>query len=398
MKLQEIFLEGYGHPILVKLIQANELKTLSSEVVRSCDANGREPALPVKMTCFVLSREAKTTLRHTIKAHEKLSEIPVTIIVQPPLGGYAVSALVWYITEIPAKKTFNTNCMAVELKNGNQWLFIAQDIDAGKTTIEADETACEKSAERSLTALFNNLEHFGFNFHDLLHTWYYIPQITAYSNQKERYQIFNKYRKEIFAKQSDPGHPVAFFPASTGIGCDNACVQTSAVAFRSDALISSHAMENGHQVPAYEYPQHESIEPPLFSRGMCLRSKKSAMIFVSGTASILDAKTVCENDIAGQTRQTIKNIHSLLVQNAIKHRLASPGKIGESIQYATIYIKQEADYPVVKEICRKFFGDIPILFVKADICRSNLLVEIECICCMHTDRGGANGQACTGVC
>lgn len=387
MKLQEIFLERYGHPILVKLIQTKALETLSSEVVLSCETNGGEHALPVKMTCFVPSREAKTTLRHTVKSNEKLSAIPVTVVVQPPLGVYGVLALVWYISEIPAKKTYNNNCMAVELKNGNQWLFIAQDIDAGETTtIEADETACEKSAERSLTALFNNLEHFDFNFHDLLHTWYYIPQITGYSNQKERYQIFNKYRKEIFAKQSDPGHPVAFFPASTGIGCDNVCIRTSAVAFRSNAPVSSHAMENGHQVPAYEYPQQESIEPPLFSRGMCLLSKKSAMIFVSGTASILDAKTVCENDIAGQTHQTIKNIHGLLLQNAIKHGLTSPVKIGESIQYATVYIKQEADFPVVKEICRKFFGNIPILFVKADICRSNLLVEIECICCMYTNQ------------
>lgn len=391
MKAQEIFLERYGLPILVKLIHAKELEALSSEVVLPCEADGGETALPVKMTCFVPSKEAKRTFRYTVKTHEQLSTIPVTIVVQPPLGAYGVLALVWYITEIPARKIHNNNCTAVELKNGNQWLFSAQDVDAGETTIGADETAFEKSVERSLTTLFNNLEHFGFNFHNFLHTWYYIPQITGYSNQKERYQIFNKYRKEIFTKQSDTNHPVAFFPASTGIGCDNVCVGTSAIAFRSDAPVSAHAMENEHQVPAHEYPQQVSIEAPLFSRGMCLLSEKSAMIFVSGTASILYAKTVCENDIAGQTHQTIKNIHGLLLQNAIKHGLASPVKIGESIQYATVYIKREADYPVVKDICRKFFGEIPILFVKADICRSNLLVEIECICCMYTNEGGANG-------
>ena len=110
---------------------------MSSEVALFCETNGKEPALPVKMTCFVPSREAKTTFRHTVKSNEKLSAIPVTIVVQPPLGVYGVLALVWYLTEIPAKKTHNNNCMAVELKNGNQWLFIAQDIDAGETTIEA---------------------------------------------------------------------------------------------------------------------------------------------------------------------------------------------------------------------------------------------------------------------
>lgn len=391
MKAQEIFLEKYGSPILVKLIQAKALDALSPEVVLSCEADGGESALPVKMTCFVPSQEAKTTFRQAIGADDKLSEIPVTIIVQPPLGAYGILALIWYITEIPARKTHNNNCMAVEFKNGNQWLFIAQDIDAGETTIEADKTAFEKSTDRSLVTLFNNLKYFGFNFHDLLHTWYYIPQITGYSNQKERYQIFNKYRRQIFAKQSDTNRPVAFFPASTGIGCDNVCLNTSAIAFRSDTFVSAHTMENEHQVPAHEYPQQVSVETPLFSRGMCLLSKKSAMIFVSGTASIIAAKTVCENDIAGQVHQTIKNIHGLLLQNAMKHGLASPVKIGESIQYAIVYIKREADYPVVKDICRKFFGNIPILFVKADICRSNLLVEMECICCMYTNKGEANG-------
>jgi len=391
MKAQKIFIERYGSPILVKLIRAKALDALSPEVVFPCEADEGETALPVKMTCFVPSREAKTTFGHAIKADEKLSEIPVTIVVQPPLGTYGILALVWYITEIPARKAHNNNCMAIELKNGNQWLFIAQDTIAGETAIDTDETGFEKSAEQSLATFFNNLGHFGFNFRDLLHTWYYIPKIIGYSNQKERYQIFNKYRRQIFAKQSSPNRPVAFFPASTGIGCDNVCLKTSAIAFRSNSSVSAHTMENEHQVPAHEYPQQVSVEAPLFSRGICLLSKKSAIIFVSGTASIIAAKTVYENDIAGQVHQTIKNIHGLLLQNAMKHGLASPVKIEESIQYAIVYIKREADYPVVKDICRKFFGNIPILFVKADICRSNLLVEIECICCMYTNKGEANG-------
>ncbi len=275
--------------------------------------------------------------------------------------------------------------MAVELKDGNQWLFIAQDMDAKETTFE-------KSAELSLTTMFNNLAHFDFNYHHLLHSWFFIPQITGYSDQNERYQIFNKHRRKLISKHSDPSGPGSFYPASTGIGSRSNAVWTSAVAFKSNTPIPAHMMDNERQVPAHQYPEHESIEAPLFSRGMCLLFEKSSMNFVSGTASILNAKTVHENDIAGQTRQTIENIHNLLTQNAIEHNLeSSSADVKESIKYATIYIKQEGDYPAVKDICCSYFGDIPMSYVKADICRDNLMVEIECISCMNINGGGTDG-------
>jgi hypothetical protein len=40
-------------------------------------------------------------------------------------------------------------------------------------------------------------------------------------------------------------------------------------------------------------------------------------------------------------------------------------------------VKNEADIPVVQAICRNYFGEVPMLVVKADICRADLLVEIE---------------------
>lgn len=378
METQEVLLNGHAPPLLIKLIKTNDLDAIPSSIPLFSDAVKEKPALPVKMTCFVPSQDVKTALRDALNAHSERSAFPVTIVVQPPLGTHGIQVLLWYLTETPAKRVYHNNCMAVELENGHQWLFIAQDLYAG-------EMAFETSARHALTSLFTNLDYFGFNFHDLLHTWFFIPRITGFSHGEERYQIFNRQRRELFLKQSDPDLPVAFYPASTGIGCLNTEAWASAVAFKSGDAASAHMMDNERQVPAYHYPKQESIEAPLFARGMCLRTDESAVMFVSGTASILNSKTVHENDIVGQTHQTIKNILGLITQNAAKHMPAVPGDVRKSIRYATVYIKQEKDYPAVKDICCSYFGDIPMSYVKADICRDNLLVEIECIACMNVN-------------
>lgn len=383
MNTQEVLLSRHTPPIRLKLIQTNEPDVLLS--LRSLfDEAGNQPDFPVKMTCFVPSGKIRETIRHALRVDKDLSTLPVTIVVQPPLGAYTVLLVLWYITEIPAKKTYHNNGLAVELKNGNQWLFFGQDMNGG-------ETGFENSVERALTSLFTTLSHFDYTYQDLVHTWFFIPQITGISNQTERYQIFNKYRKEIFLEQSGGPGPVTFFPASTGIGCENTAVRASAVAFKSDNAVSARMMDNERQVPAYHYPEQESIEPPLFSRGMCLHFENTMLVFVSGTASILNAQTVNKNDVAGQTRQTIKNIDGLLAQHAAEYLPASSVPVRNSIKYATVYIKYAQDYLAVKDICCSYFGDIPTSYVKADVCRDNLLVEIECIACMNINQGGDDG-------
>ncbi|HCY40704.1 MAG TPA: hypothetical protein DHV48_05010 [Prolixibacteraceae bacterium] len=73
---------------------------------------------------------------------------------------------------------------------------------------------------------------------------------------------------------------------------------------------------------------------------------------------------------------TIQNILSLIsAENLSKHGIDGVAEV--SISYLCAYIKYKEDLPVVKQICREYFPLIPILFVVADICRPELLVEIE---------------------
>ena len=55
-------------------------------------------------------------------------------------------------------------------------------------------------------------------------------------------------------------------------------------------------------------------------------------------------------------------------------------EIGEApgyFSYLRAYVKYEHDIPEFKKICQKHYGDIPSLYVVSDICRDNLLVELE---------------------
>ena len=41
------------------------------------------------------------------------------------------------------------------------------------------------------------------------------------------------------------------------------------------------------------------------------------------------------------------------------------------------YVKRARDIPEVRRLCTRAFGPIPAVFVQADVCRDELLVELE---------------------
>jgi hypothetical protein len=96
---------------------------------------------------------------------------------------------------------------------------------------------------------------------------------------------------------------------------------------------------------------------------------------VSGTAAIVGESTIVDNNIQSQTKVTIENIRALISPENLR-------KIGIettefTMKYIRVYIKHSEDFLIAMEICHNEFGNIPIMFVQADICRSALLIEIE---------------------
>jgi enamine deaminase RidA (YjgF/YER057c/UK114 family) len=239
--------------------------------------------------------------------------------------------------------------------------------------------------EFSFETVLQILEKEGMTLADIVRQWNYIPSILTIHDiegkKLQNYQVFNEIRQKYYST-------VAFkdgFPAATGIGTRNGNYDLDFFAIKSSPTIQKVGLSNPKQHNAYEYQQSflvgdttsgQSKKAPLFERAKMLRLVDESMIFISGTASIIGQETIGIGDIKCQTEITINNMQELIPNiNDL-----------ETIPYTYLraYIKEECDFPAVRSICETLFPDVPVSYLKADVCRDNLLVEIEGAVLLHS--------------
>ena len=100
--------------------------------------------------------------------------------------------------------------------------------------------------------------------------------------------------------------------------------------------------------------------------------------WVSGTASIVNSETVHIGDVEKQTEQTLDNIENLISrENYASHGWPDAGaKLSDLAKYR-VYVKRPKDYQKCREVCERRLGGIPAVYAYAEVCRPDLLVEIE---------------------
>ena len=243
--------------------------------------------------------------------------------------------------------------------------------------------------ERSFDAFSRmraEVEGNGFLFPQVFRTWLYQGHIVLEEGETQRYKELNRARSDFFygtrfleerlPKEIDLG---AIYPASTGIGADDVDVAMACLALkteRDDVIFAP--LENPNQTPAFDYSDFYSPKSPKFSRAMALSFNDRATVFVSGTASIVEQKTVCVGDVAGQTNQTLANIEALIAgSNLSRYGIQGFDASLSDLSVARVYIKSREDYAAVRAICEKRLEKVPVVYAYADVCRDDLLVEIE---------------------
>lgn len=256
-------------------------------------------------------------------------------------------------------------------------------------------TGCSKDEEngdilQQSTSAFNCLQNIlseeKMNFADVIRQWNYIEQITKISGDQkstnQNYQVFNDVRSKFY-RNSDFQHG---YPAATGIGMDCGGIAIDIIAARFDNKSSVVALKSPVQLDAYNYSKAVLAEnnsmadfcrtTPKFERAKVLITSGGKTIFVSGTAAIKGQSSISELSAEVQTEMTIQNILTLISpKNLTSHGIAAtnPAKI----THLRVYIKFRRDINIVKSICQKHFPHVPAVFIIADICRPELLVEIE---------------------
>ncbi len=321
------------------------------------------------------------TLCEQILAARYVDEPPVTTFVhQPPCSGAAIAIEVW---ATGGKTVYVERPMpnVLQVSMGNvTWTHCG-----GITPRSTTGSVYEQSLD-AFSQMKQMLKKAGVEMDHLIRTWLYLGNITGPEGDLERYMELNRARTDFYeGVQFGRGHVMAgvrqaVYPASTGIGMCGSGITMSATAIdtdRKDVFILP--LENPQQTPVYEYEAVYSPKSPKFVRAMAEAIGDYVVIWISGTASIVNSKTLHTGNPGKQADQTLTNIELLLSQkNLARHGAPGAGATLRDLAKLRVYVKRAQDYAIIRKVCEKRCGkNIPIIYVVADVCRSDLLVEME---------------------
>ncbi|MEK7779098.1 MAG: hypothetical protein AAB293_03415 [Pseudomonadota bacterium] len=221
----------------------------------------------------------------------------------------------------------------------------------------------------------------------LLRIWNYVPHINEPEGMIERYRLFNIGRKRAYDNYSQIIKDE--YPAACALGAfDNT--------FRIVFLASTrkpYYIENPRQMNSSFYPEQYGIVPPLFSRATLLPQVTGAALFISGTASIVGHESRHKNNIQAQAYETLKNLNTILTQaNMImKENRAefTDAQCSLSLNelFWRVYIRLPEHLEIVRSVMQRA-GITQAVYVQADICRTELLLEIEASANYFTPQSG----------
>ncbi|MRH89632.1 hypothetical protein GFY24_19655 [Nocardia sp. SYP-A9097] len=203
----------------------------------------------------------------------------------------------------------------------------------------------------------------------VVRTWNYVGRINEPNHDGlERYRDFCVGRDRAYAAA---GLLRTLLPAATGVG--TAAGGVVSIVFAEPAHVRVEAIENPLQVPAFRYPRSYGPASPSFSRALLRRDADSELTFVSGTASILGHDSRGDT-LTDQLGHTVHNLGAVI--DAARARATRSGGRWREIK---AYVRRPADLATVRRELINRLG-VPaaiVTAVVADICRAELLVEVE---------------------
>ena len=245
-----------------------------------------------------------------------------------------------------------------------------------------------ESAEKAFQAGIEILHEEGLAIHHIIRQWNYIENIAAVdetSGSHQNYQDFNDVRSKYYAQ----GDFKNGYPAATGIGMDTGGVIINFVALSESEQVEVKPIKNPGQIDAHQYSEQvlRGDKPakctPKFERAKVISFNSNHYFYVSGTASILGEKTMHPGDVGKQTLTTIENIYRLFSKEN-QDLLGIYFDVSQiRFSHLRVYVKHQEDIPLVRKICQEKLNSSSSLFLESDVCREELLVEIEGVFSVH---------------
>lgn len=213
--------------------------------------------------------------------------------------------------------------------------------------------------------------HTALGYPALLRIWNFFDRLLEPSLDPtlDRYQAFCAGRQQALETLRIDGSAL---PAATAIGTATPGFLVYLLAAREPGI----QIENPRQVSAYHYPPDYGPKSPTFARATLKPWPARTQLYISGTASIVGHASLHAGQPAAQLDEIINNLGALIDTVRDDHGLALDGP--GDLSLLKVYVKREADLPVIRERLAARIGDHPsVLFLHGDVCRRELLVEIE---------------------
>jgi hypothetical protein len=320
------------------------------------------------------SDEAYNKLKSSIRAEVKAQfaeKIIQNYIAQPPLTCKIVVEAFFYDPNLWEQKVIST-------EGGEAALFSRDYTEVLIGNVQSHKfSGCKNNSEKAFGELIEIFDTAFFPLNTIVRKWNYLEDILGFDGEKQRYQEFNDVRSGVYGTAFEEKG----YPAATGIGMNRGGVILEFVAVKSNEA-KTIAVDNPDQIAAHDYSKKVLVgdecqlkTTPKFERARYLESFGKKLIFISGTASILGEKTVGIGDAAKQTEVTIDNIRRLYSEDILEK--LSEEKLVSKYGHARVYVRNRKDFAAIKKTFKAELANLPVVYIIADICRDDLLVEIE---------------------
>lgn len=200
--------------------------------------------------------------------------------------------------------------------------------------------------------------------------WHFVPAINHIPDGGlENYQAFCKGRSLAFQDTYNLEMD-KFLPAASAVGTTDDTLSLVFIAGQDPCF----HLENPLQTPAYQYPRNYGPRAPSFARATAIHTAQGIQLFISGTASIRGSESMGET-IEQQVEITIEN---LKVIEAEFQRL-QPEARTDLPRKVCVYLRNSEDLWLTQtQLNTNYLNpNDSVLYIQADICRKELLVEIE---------------------
>ena len=281
-----------------------------------------------------------------------MTDCAKSIIQQAPLDGTKVALWVYLMSNV---QTSMTKSGLYEVRHGDF-----------RHLYNASAHNLAANSEYQMRLLFNEyimqLAEEGCTLSDnCIRTWLFVNDIDL------NYGGVVRARNQVFFTQGLTVH--THFIASTGIGGRQG--DPNVLSQMDNYAIAGIKPEQIHYLYAPTHLNRTSDYGVSFERGTYIDYADRRHVFISGTASINNkGEILFPKDVENQTRRMWENVEALLKEADCTY---------DDVSEMIVYLRDVADYELVRSLYEERFPNKPYVIVHAPVCRPGWLVEMECM-------------------